>query len=54
MTNEQIEELRQKAIKNTMNKFNWSKKRYEMALGSNVVEFLWKVKLVNKEEMEVV
>lgn len=46
---EEIETLREKAINNAMQKFNWSKERSEKALGCNYREFMYKVNLVSVE-----
>lgn len=50
LTDEQVEELRQKAINSAMNKFNWSLERCEEVLGSNHREFLQKVELIGSED----
>ena len=52
LTDEEVEVLRQKAINNAMNKFNWSLERCEEVLGSNHREFLQRVNLIDKEEQE--
>lgn len=50
LTEEEIEELRQKVINNAIERFGWSKERCERTLGSNTREFLQKVNLIDKEE----
>lgn len=52
LTDEEVEVLRQKAINNAMNKFNWSLECCEEVLGSNHREFLQRVNLIDKEEQE--
>lgn len=47
LTEEEIEELREKAINNAMSKFGWSKERSEERLGRNYREFMSKVNLVS-------
>ncbi len=49
LTEEEIEELREKAINNAMSKFGWSKERSEKSLGCNYREFMSKVNLVSVE-----
>lgn len=52
LMDEQMEDLRQKAINNAINKFNWTRERCEEVLGSNTREFLQRVNLINTEEQE--
>lgn len=47
LTEEQIEELRQKAINSAISKFGWIRERSEERLGSNYREFMSKVNLVS-------
>lgn len=44
---EEIETLREKAINNAMQKFNWTRERSEEVLGRNYREFMFKVNLVS-------
>ena len=53
LTEEEIEELREKAINNAMQKFNWTRERAEKALGSNYREFMSKVNLVSVDRENV-
>lgn len=48
LSEERLEELRQAAIKNGMEKFGWTKERAESVLGKNYIEFLNKVELVKR------
>lgn len=53
LTEEEIEELREKAINNAMQKFSWTRERCEKALGRNYREFMSKVNLVSVERENV-
>lgn len=53
LTEEEIETLREKAINNAMQKFNWTRERCEKALGRNYREFMSKVNLVSVERENV-
>lgn len=46
LSEERLEELRQAAVKNGMDRFGWTKERAEDLLGRNYLEFLSKVELV--------
>lgn len=48
LSEERLEELRQNAIKNGMDRFGWSLERAEEVLGRNYLEFLNKVELVKR------
>ena len=48
LSEERLEELRQNAIKDAMEKFGWSLERSEEVLGRNYIEFLNKVELVKR------
>lgn len=50
LTEEQIEELRQKAINSAISKFGWSVERCEEKLGRNTREFLQRVNLINTDK----
>ena len=46
LSEERLEELRQNAVKNAMDRFGWTKERAEDLLGRNYLEFLSRVELV--------
>lgn len=46
LSEERLEELRQAAVKNGMDRFGWTKERAEDLLGGNYLEFLSRVELV--------
>ena len=46
LSEERLEELRQAAVKNAMDRFGWTLERAEDLLGRNYLEFLNKVELV--------
>lgn len=46
LSEERLEELRQNAIKDGMEKFGWSLEKAESVLGINYLEFINKVELV--------
>ena len=46
LSEERLEELRQNAGKNAMDRFGWSLERAEDLLGRNYLEFLSRVELV--------
>lgn len=46
LSEERLEELRQAAVKNGMDRFGWTKERAENLLGRNYLEFLSRVELV--------
>ena len=48
LSEERLEELRQNAVKDGMEKFGWSLERAESVLGKNYLEFLNKVELVKR------
>lgn len=50
LTEEEIETLREKAINNAMQKFNWTRERSEERLGRNYREFMSKVNLVSVDK----
>lgn len=49
LTEEEIEELREKAINNAIERFGWTRERAEEVLGCNYREFMSKVNLVSVE-----
>lgn len=53
LTEEEIEELREKAIINAMQKFGWTRERAEEVLGRNYREFMSKVNLVSVDRENV-
>lgn len=48
LSEERLEELRQNAVKNAMDRFGWSLERAENLLGRNYLEFLSRVELVKR------
>lgn len=48
LSEERLEELRQNAVKDAMEKFGWTLERAENLLGRNYLEFLNKVELVKR------
>ena len=48
LSEERLEELRQNAVKDAMEKFGWTLERAESVLGKNYLEFLNKVELVKR------
>lgn len=50
LSEEEIETLREKAINNAMQKFNWTRERCEDRLGRNYREFMSKVNLVSVDK----
>ena len=48
LSEERLEELRQNAVKDGMDRFGWSLEKAESVLGKNYIEFLNKVELVKR------
>lgn len=48
LSEERLEELRQNAVKNAMDRFGWTLERAESVLGKNYIEFLNKVELIKR------